>query len=169
MQSFEQAKICTRCREEKPHSDFWPRHTRGGGPSSRCKTCSRDAAKEWRRNNPNYGKDRYEKTKEYTREKHLKRKYGISLLDYAAMLDKQSGACAICSKPEAEEKHGVLHVDHCHSTKKVRGLLCNNCNQVLGRAKDKPEILISAAKYLVPQIPEMIGRAIMEAEHDRQA
>jgi hypothetical protein len=120
--------------------------------------------RQWRLANPNYEKERYSNSKKESRERHLKRKYGVSLADYNSMLDGQNNGCAICDKPASDEKHGVLHVDHCHKTGKVRGLLCNNCNQVLGRAHDNPETLCRAATYLVPQIPELIGRAIMAAK-----
>tara|TARA_R100001086_G_scaffold244692_1_gene174766 strand:- start:493 stop:747 length:255 start_codon:yes stop_codon:yes gene_type:complete len=83
------------------------------------------------------------------------------------MLRDQRGKCAICGKPECEEKHSVLHVDHCHTTGDVRGLLCRNCNHVLGLMKDDAALLAAAIAYLErpnPQIPELIGRAILEAK-----
>lgn len=61
------------------------------------------------------------------------------------MLAHQEGRCAICDKPPVKR---ALHVDHDHVTKKVRGLLCFNCNRrVLGRQRN-PEIMRSAARYL---------------------
>lgn len=41
-----------------------------------------------------------------------------------------------------------LDVDHCHDSGKVRGVLCNPCNVILGHARDRPDLLESAAKYL---------------------
>jgi hypothetical protein len=58
------------------------------------------------------------------------------------MEEKQEGKCLICKKT------GKLVVDHCHSTKKVRGLLCNNCNVGLGAFKDNCEFLSDAVIYL---------------------
>jgi hypothetical protein len=156
-------KKCCRCKIDKSTDDFHPKRS-SGGIMSICKKCNVQKNKEWRDSKPDYGKDRYQKIKTKERERHLIKKYGVTLKDYDAMLISQGGECAICNKPESEEKHGVLHVDHCHKTGVVRGLLCNNCNQVLGRAMDNPETLCRAAEYLVPQIPELIGRAIMEAE-----
>lgn len=72
------------------------------------------------------------------------RQYGITLMDYEAMLESQSGGCAICGGTEKIN----LAVDHCHETGKIRGLLCSKCNLLLGRANDDPTILANAIKYL---------------------
>lgn len=76
----------------------------------------------------------------------LKYKYGISLEDYQKLLDSQNGVCAICWDKNIYKK--TLVVDHCHTSDKVRGLLCDNCNLALGLTKDNPEILLRAIKYL---------------------
>lgn len=157
-------KRCPSCATEKSLSEFHVRKSRGGQPASRCKPCSRDAQREWRRRQPDYDRRRYQALKVETRERHLVRKYGVTLADYEAMLAKQNGRCAICCAPEAEQRNGVFHVDHCHATGRVRGLLCRGCNHVLGHVKDDPETLQRAIAYLVPQIPELIGRAILQAE-----
>ena len=69
------------------------------------------------------------------------------------MLVEQNGVCAICRQPESRTWHGVkkqtdLAVDHCHETKRVRGLLCHKCNSILGYVKDSPVVLRTAADYL---------------------
>lgn len=73
----------------------------------------------------------------------LKRKYDISLEDYKTMMESQDGKCAICTK-----KHDSLHVDHDHSTGKIRGLLCQTCNMALGLMKDNITSLLKAVEYL---------------------
>lgn len=144
------------------------RTRKGSQPASRCKGCSNDANREWRKANPDFEKRRYANQKMETRERHLIRKYGVNLEAYAKILSAQGGVCAICGKVEADENHGVLHVDHCHATGAVRGLLCRNCNHVLGLMGDDADKVRKAAQYLdeppVPQIPEMIGNAILAAE-----
>ena len=70
------------------------------------------------------------------------RRYKITLETRMQMEEKQEGKCLICKKT------GKLVVDHCHSTKKVRGLLCNNCNVGLGAFKDNCEFLSDAVIYL---------------------
>lgn len=159
-------KTCPRCRTTKPLTEFWVRRTRGGAPSSRCKDCSRDAQREWRRKQPEYDKRRYQAVKVETRERHLIRKYGVSLADYDAMLEAQGGKCAICHTTPDTQRYGVFHVDHCHSTGAVRGLLCRGCNHMLGVVGDDPAALRRAIEYLVR--PELIGRAIL-ASLEREA
>ena len=72
-------------------------------------------------------------------------KYGITYAEYNLMLRKQHYKCKICKIPEGKK---ALSVDHNHITGKVRGLLCNNCNSLLGYAKDNPIILQLAIDYL---------------------
>ena len=74
--------------------------------------------------------------------------YGVTPQQYADMLVAQGHRCAVCGNSEWGGRHGVPHVDHCHATNKVRALLCDNCNQGLGRFKDRPDILRAAADYL---------------------
>lgn len=69
------------------------------------------------------------------------------------MLEKQKGLCAICNKPEtkthARSKEVMpLSVDHCHATNRVRGLLCSQCNLMLGLAEDDIAKLQQAIGYL---------------------
>ena len=118
---------------------------------------------EWRAANPDHEKKRYAKQKVETRERHLVRKYGVDLAAYDEMLSAQYGKCAICGKLGCKESYGVLHVDHCHATGIVRGLLCRNCNHVLGLMQDDPERMRAAAAYVErSQIPELIGNAILK-------
>lgn len=64
----------------------------------------------------------------------------------AKLQSEQAGHCAICNRHESVV--GALRLDHCHSTGKIRGLLCNGCNVGLGLFKDSPETLIAASEYL---------------------
>jgi hypothetical protein len=64
------------------------------------------------------------------------------------MLEVQNGCCAICGVQEKHTEKKRLYVDHCHTNNHVRGLLCNNCNFVLGHAKDNTTILENAILYL---------------------
>lgn len=76
----------------------------------------------------------------------LKRMYGISVKDYLKMWKSQNACCAICGEKESEV--GTLAVDHNHTTKEFRGLLCSQCNRSLGGFKDSIPILANATKYL---------------------
>jgi hypothetical protein len=156
-------KTCSRCKETRPLDAFWIERRRNK-PKSVCKFCAADAAREWRRNNPSFEIRRYAKEKTAVRERHLVRKYGVSLAGYEAMLRAQDGKCAICQAPEAEQFKGVFHVDHCHSTGRVRGLLCRGCNHILGTVKDNPETLQRAVNYLiVPQVAAEVIGAYLDA------
>ena len=81
---------------------------------------------------------------------NLKRKYGLTLDDYHRLVDDQSGRCAICgSPPRCKSRNDKeLHVDHDHTTKKRRGLLCMQCNLGLGYFFDNAESLKNAALYI---------------------
>ena len=88
------------------------------------------------------------------KEQRLK-KYGITLSEYNAFRENQKYCCAVCGTHETEVAQGrakstdhALHVDHCHTTGKVRGLLCTNCNTILGKCYDNPKILENAIKFL---------------------
>lgn len=75
-------------------------------------------------------------------------KYGITKVEYNAMLSVVPG-CAICGRlPGATNGGRRLAVDHDHDTGRVRGLLCESCNNGLGRFKDNPQLLTAAAEYL---------------------
>jgi hypothetical protein len=69
-------------------------------------------------------------------------RYGITNEEWLAIDVAQGGKCAICGVS------GKLVVDHCHETDRVRGLLCQPCNKLLGNAKDREETLLAAIEYL---------------------
>lgn len=75
-------------------------------------------------------------------------KYKIRVTDYDKMYDSQNGECAICKTSNAKTSTGNFCVDHCHTTGKVRGLLCVNCNVGIGSLKESPEIFSAALNYL---------------------
>lgn len=76
--------------------------------------------------------------------RYLLKKYGITLEQYKYLFTKQKGECAICKKKQKTS----LVVDHCHKSKKIRGLLCITCNLSLGGFKDSIIQLKKAIKYL---------------------
>lgn len=76
----------------------------------------------------------------------LKKEFNLTIEQYEKILQDQNGSCAICKRTEPTG-YG-WHVDHCHSTLKVRGLLCSKCNQGLGLFEDKINSLKEAIKYL---------------------
>lgn len=81
---------------------------------------------------------------------HRYRAIGVTHEEYLAVLHGQHGACAVCGKNEKPANSGThgLHLDHDHATGKRRGVLCSNCNQLLGRVKDNIQHLESLIAYL---------------------
>lgn len=91
--------------------------------------------------------------KHYIKRRDLKERYGMDTSAYMAMLEKHRFVCAICEKPETNingpsRKVKSLSIDHCHTTGKVRGMLCGNCNRGLGFFGDDPAVLKRAIAYL---------------------
>jgi hypothetical protein len=122
----------------------------------RCKSCGgthEQNQREIRRGAQILGCEKYKPHNHSGLEKQdliLRNGYGISLETYKEMLAKQGGGCAICGavcdSPKVPNRR--LSVDHCHSTKQVRGILCAHCNQGLGHFKDNPSLLVKASQYL---------------------
>lgn len=87
------------------------------------------------------------------RKHHLKRRYNLTPQEYETKLANQNYKCALCGKDANDNirrgKVEPLCVDHCHTTNKLRDLLCFHCNSFLGHAKDNPEVLTKAAQYLI--------------------
>lgn len=168
-------KLCTRCEIEKPVEDFRRGQGYRGGIRSRCKVCEADRLREWREANPERrkaqskrmnDKHRMNGTGYYSgdpevalrrRNAHLIRKYGITLEQEAAMRAEQGGGCAACGEVS------ILHVDHCHDTGEVRGLLCDDCNRSAGAVGDSAPRLRALADYL----DDPPARAVLGVATDR--
>lgn len=88
-----------------------------------------------------------ERNKDAAKSIQLKSKRGLTLDHYNEILERQGGRCAIC-KSEDPIKGKFFHVDHDHSSGRIRGLLCMNCNTGLGQLKDNKAILEAAILYL---------------------
>lgn len=120
------------------HNFEW-RECVAGGSTRQKRT---EYCRKWRKNNPERVKDHY-----------LKKQFGIGLDQYHTLLESQGYVCAICGEKEIaiNSNSGVafgLAVDHCHTSGKVRGLLCKQCNNAVGFFKDSKEILTKAINYL---------------------
>jgi hypothetical protein len=137
-----EGKPCPCCGETKPAADFAVRKTgRPGHLVAHCKACNLQKQKVRKRRDPTI----YERVE---RRSKLKRQYNLSLEEYDAMFEAQGFACAICktTTPGARTKH--FHVDHCHTTGVVRGLLCHKCNRGIGLFDDNPDRVSQALAYL---------------------
>ena len=125
-------------------------------------------ASQWQADHPERGAQRQRAYAESGRKKiadrtsHLKRKYGLTIEQYDAMLEAQGGVCAICG-----EKPGdlTLHVDHHHESGAVRKRLCVRCNNALGLFRESHELFQAAADYLNGHDPEPVE--LFEAARQR--
>ncbi|MBJ7452565.1 MAG: endonuclease [Blastococcus sp.] len=123
-------KWCPDCGEVLPFEAFGRNAASSTGRASYCKPCHNVRGR---------------KSKELVggeRTYHLRRRYGITAQEADAMLEAQGGVCAICRAAPA------VHVDHIHSTGRVRALLCFNCNGGLGQFRDNPAVLQAAVFYV---------------------
>lgn len=91
--------------------------------------------------------DRFKKLSRISERKRKLRRYGFTENSYQEKLKQQQNCCAICFSIHPGGKRD-WHVDHCHSTGKIRDLLCHHCNILLGCAKDNTVVLSSAIRYL---------------------
>lgn len=138
-------KVCVVCGGTESETVRFRKHRRS------CRACEirgrveyqkahrsqvRQKNREWRAKNRDWQKNR-----------DLLRTYGISLEQYRAMEREQNHLCAICREPNKRYPH--LAVDHDHKTKKIRGLLCTDCNFGIGKFRDSQALLSAAIEYLV--------------------
>ncbi|MFC5955942.1 endonuclease VII domain-containing protein [Streptomyces pratens] len=113
-------KRCPQCEAVKPHTEWERNSSSSDGRSSYCRDCRA----------------------ERNRISCFKRKYGLAPAELDAMVAEQHGLCCICLAAPA------AHVDHCHRTGRVRGVLCFSCNAALGQFKDRPDAIRRAAAYV---------------------
>lgn len=98
------------------------------------------------------GMQRVQRKNDKRKESNWKSKgFTLTISQYNALLVDQNYCCAICQRHEDEFKRGLC-VDHDHVSKEVRGLLCINCNALIGHAKDNIWVLEKAVKYLSRQV-----------------
>lgn len=86
-----------------------------------------------------------------TKRWHLQKRYGLTEESRAALLELQGGCCAVCKTQVAFTGAGFAHkahVDHCHQTGRVRGVLCARCNTAIGALGDSVDSLKAVVRYL---------------------
>lgn len=148
-------KRCSKCHKIYPATlEYFCKDKKGkNGLRAQCKVCTRKTATARIKNGykcpgrkkslQNYNNSekgaitqlkygRTEKGKALSRRARLKHYYSATTDDYNYLFNQQNGKCAICGIHQQELKRR-LDLDHCHNTKKIRGLLCSGCNRNLGR------------------------------------
>lgn len=137
----EPEKRCCHCKEVKSLKNFRKDKRTSDGLNRRCNVCDSDRGKT-------YYQSKSESEPEYYQNQHLKQRFGITLVDYDKMAEIQNGVCDICGGPEKRKNVSRLSVDHDHATGKIRALLCDRCNRLIGMAEEDIILLNKAIKYL---------------------
>jgi hypothetical protein len=115
-----QSQNCKECKKTKPFTDFGINTATKTGYNYACKEC----------------------IKHRNQEQYFKHLWGLSLSELEQLKKKQKYKCACC-----KEKVDLV-IDHHHKTGLVRGLLCNQCNQAIGKLKDNEQIVSNVLRYL---------------------
>lgn len=136
------SKQCVKCLVTKPLSEFSFKRPKNRKPGfqPRCKCCAKEDTKEWRQ----------QQSEERLKDLYYKRTYGMSVQDFNFLLQQQKHSCKICGKSIVVDgiSSNRAVVDHCHTTGRVRGILCNECNRGLGYFHDNINSLENAIDYL---------------------
>lgn len=164
-------RICSKCAKDKPDSDFYKHPSiKPDGIRKYCGDCRKDyrkkahlehpdrnrqIAKAWAAKNRAKLNEQARRNRALNKERFkayaIKSQFGMSPEEWQDIFSRQNGKCAICLLPETSKLRGevkTLSVDHHHASGKNRGLLCSRCNTGIGKLRDNPEILRSAADYI---------------------
>ncbi len=138
-------KTCASCGESKPLTMFgWINHSkRRPCHSVYCKACKVQKQAVYEKSLP------AERVSADRRKFKLRKKYGLSPEEYDKQFSHQSGQCAICRRSLVGLSPQTVHVDHCHDTGRLRGILCGNCNVAMGNFKENIESMSRAIEYLM--------------------
>lgn len=125
-----------------------------------CRACRKQKGKRDYKNNKeiilasqkDLHKRRLKDNPDYWKHRGLMARYAMTQEDYEKWFHKQNGQCALCYKPPKQGQR--LHIDHCHKTGIVRGLLCLTCNAGIGQMDDNPELLKRAAEYIIAALAD---------------
>jgi recombination endonuclease VII len=154
-----------RCKETPPEALLARRHPSGMKRCPRCPRFGRPALRPledfYRSSGSSGGK--YQYCKDCVREMRWE-SYGVvgmTVERYATMLVEQNHQCAIPSCGIRGTDKRTLDVDHDHATGEVRGLLCRNCNTILGACRESAAVLVDLIAYL-SRPPAVLGQALLE-------
>lgn len=125
-------KVCSGCGDSKDVSCFHTHRQTRDKLRAKCKECTNKENKQWAEENQDKRKS-----------SHYNRTYGLSYQEIMDMHRRVNNLCEICS-----DKKELLHVDHSHSSGKVRGLLCMRCNLLLGKIEENSNLFPKLFDYL---------------------
>jgi hypothetical protein len=163
-------KQCKKCKEFKNLEDFYKKKTGARGVSSLCNKCDREYHREYYKlrqlrykenlivEQKDYIPPRKDERAQWSKEDRIKNpskyrnqlyktQYGITLEQYNILLKSQDYKCANNGCTITHSEQMKLCVDHCHTTKEVRGLLCRGCNTALGQLKENTERICGLMEY----------------------
>lgn len=151
-------KRCKTCKINLPLTSFYLR-TKWKMLDPNCKECCKRLSKRWYENNKprsrelseNWKRENPERHKFLMWRSHIRRKYGLSAEDYAALVG-EAPRCAICGTEKFGGCGGKPMIDHRHGDRKVRGILCHTCNFALARIEKIPDWPERAREYLARNI-----------------
>lgn len=127
-------KTCCKCKIPKDLKEYNKDKSRPDGLEPTCRACKSAV-----------------RNKDKEKSGKLFNKFGITLEQYKDILKLQNNKCAICEisiETHLNLRQTYFPVDHCHTTGKIRGLLCDKCNRGIGLLQDNPDILQKAIDYL---------------------
>jgi len=133
-------KKCSKCGEVKSLRYFAKKKEAPSGRRSACRDCVAVYAKNLYNTSPGYRMSCYES--------RILRMYGLTWDMHTELMLRAKGHCDSCGEPFTGEK-GAVHIDHCHTTHDVRGLLCSSCNTSAGSLGDCPDKIFSLIKYIM--------------------
>jgi hypothetical protein len=117
-------RVCPHCKQQKPLTDFYLKsEDQPGDYYSYCKICTRIQVRHSSR----------------------QRQFGLTEEAWLTLFQSQGEACAVCRVQTSDSE---WHTDHCHASGMTRGILCRNCNLLLGFAGDNVKTLQRAIQYL---------------------
>lgn len=150
-------QICRACGVEKPDEAFRVRKE-SGKRRTECDECFKRLMRERYQADPEPRKAKIreyqaanpEKVRAWSRrnrpQQRRRQVYGMDRAAWDALVIAHGGCCAICGDQLVKP-----HIDHCHQTGAIRGLLCSACNTGIGLLRDDPALLHSAIAYLARQ------------------
>lgn len=149
--AVEGIRICKSCQQIRHMTEFPIQFAATDGRMALCKFCENARQRTWRKAAMASRPD-FVAARQLSQDKHKAQRYGLTLEAYRELEAKVTGKCEVCHKPPRCRKQwradSRLHIDHCHKTGKVRGLLCTDCNRAIGLFEDDPAALFRAAEYV---------------------
>jgi hypothetical protein len=153
-------KRCSSCGEAKPHEEFYRLRRSADGRQGYCKPCANRKRLEWKRANRDREREWYRLgqarlTPRQKKDRDLRTKFQMGIVEYERRLQEQGGGCAVCGEPPSSDRALAVDHDHscCPSSRKTCGectreLLCFRCNGALGNVSDSKERLLALVDYL---------------------